>query len=647
MRKRIAVFICAISFDNQRNILLGILDGAKEMDTDVYVFTCHLNYMESASNKQGAFHIMDLPNLHTFDGAIVVKNTIQDSDTAERLMERIAKSEIPVVCIDERVPQIPCVGISDYEAQKAIVTHLIERHQMSHINYVTGHIYNREGMERYQAYRDALTEHKIPFAEEQIYYGNYDIDSGHNAVKQFMREGKLPEAIVCANDSMAIGVLEELLRAGYHCPQDVAVTGFDNDAMAKYHHPSLTTVDRNQGQIGYQAVKRLLIEPWEKKQQFIKLEASIVYRESCGCSFERTWGLAEVEAQLTSQHILLENAVDSLKNMTAELAVMEELADLYEALKKYVLTTDMQSFYLCMCDTRKIFEPDPEHIGEKEDAAYVCNEYSPQVTIPLAYHNGEFSAVEAFASGSVLPRRLCDTDAPGFYIVTPLNYRDWCFGYIVSVNSYFALYSELFYSWIMNVGIGLENVRKWKLMDAMVARLNSVWAYDALTHLYNRAGFFQYAREFVAQCAKKQERMYLLFLDMDGLKQVNDNLGHEFGDQYIAKMAEVLKECIPKNDMVMRYGGDEFVVLGRCSDSSTAAQRVGLIRASLQRINELEKQEYRMEASIGVSEYLADENMDLGRLLEEADQRMYEEKKNKKKQRVQKQADMQEAEVTA
>ena len=103
MRKRIAFLAGAISFDNQNRVVTGVLKRAAELNLDVYIFTCFVNYDESEENKIGAFRIMELPDFHTFDGVIVMKNSIQYDKASDTLIKKILNSRILAVSIDENV----------------------------------------------------------------------------------------------------------------------------------------------------------------------------------------------------------------------------------------------------------------------------------------------------------------------------------------------------------------------------------------------------------------------------------------------------------------------------------------------------------------------------------------------------------------
>ncbi len=115
--KRIAVFICAISLENQQKNVRGILRAAKAEGLVVYIFTCHLNFMARVESQEGTYNIMRLPDLSHFDGAILMKNTIQYAPAAEELEKRIRASQIPCVSIDQELEGMRNVMVDNYRAQ--------------------------------------------------------------------------------------------------------------------------------------------------------------------------------------------------------------------------------------------------------------------------------------------------------------------------------------------------------------------------------------------------------------------------------------------------------------------------------------------------------------------------------------------------
>lgn len=631
MRRQIAVLMCAISFDNQRKILEGIMACAKRHDMNVFVFTCFVDYSEISLDKQGAFRIMELPDYTLYDGVIVVKNTIQYADIADYIIGKVRESGVPSVCIDEDVEGMHCVGISDYQSMRMLMKHMMEHHNKGRICYVTGRIHNREGRERLRAYEDTLREAAVEYGKDDIFYGDYSADSGRQAAEYFIRQrGIVPEAIICANDSMAIGVCSQLKLMGYRVPEDIMVTGFDGDELAHLHMPQITTVDRNQYQLGYEAVSLLAEAEGQDTCEKRIIPTRLLVGNSCGCRECVPVNLDDLRWKYVEDSYSIQQAVDSIKNMSSDFTGVTSPEELLEALKKYVKATDMQLFYVCLCNYDEIFCWKNRNLEGRLEEADINLTYTEHMQVALAYENGEFKEYGNIHPSEIVPAACKEYDGCSQFIVTPIFYQKLCFGYCVSCNSNFPLHNELFYTWVMNIGIGLENIRKQKLLKETVDALNGMWAYDMLTHVYNRAGFYHYAEPLLKRLRQEDGEVFLMFLDIDGLKHVNDTFGHNQGDIYIRTVAEALQRNAAEGQLVMRYGGDEFVVLGRNPGDGKIRQQISDIHAYIDRKNREEGHDFHMGASIGTATYHAREVTTLNEIIELADEKMYQVKRAKR-----------------
>ena len=633
MSKQIAVLMSAISIGNQKKILEGMIDAAKETDSNLYVFTCHVKYDEKEENRQGAYQIMRLPDFRCFDGAVIVQNTIQHEQTAKEVFAALQASGIPAVSIDAdaELLEMDYIGVTSYEAQFEIVEHLITVHDCRDICYVAGPSRNTEARDRRRAYEDALKKHGIAVRDENMAEGLWEDRSGRRAAEQFLERRGCPEAIVCANDLMAAGVLEVLHERGYRVPEDVRVTGFDDEEMSALLRPPLTTVDKNQYGAGRKAVLSLLEGRSEAGYRRTIVPFRPVYRASCGCQHGDNTDVEWLKAKHVSSKLLTETVSSTLKNMVADLAGIEQPEEMIEALKTYVLHSDMETFYLCLCDREKIFGVPSEELGGEVDLHYSNVDYTDEMTIPLAYEDGEFCSYGAFPKGMVLPEKCRSRSGGNFYVVVPLHYQRHCFGYCISGNSYYPLEQGLYYLWMLNIGIGLENIRKWMLLRAAVERLNRVWAYDMLTGLYNRAGFYHAAAPMLKELCAQGAEAFLIFMDLDGLKTVNDTRGHEMGDLLIGTMARIVQESVGEKELAMRYGGDEFVIVG-AQHGRRMEGLIDQIHAKMDAWNRAEN-DFTVSASIGGTCFTANSIGELDKCIEQADERMYEEKKEKKQKK--------------
>jgi diguanylate cyclase (GGDEF)-like protein len=178
---------------------------------------------------------------------------------------------------------------------------------------------------------------------------------------------------------------------------------------------------------------------------------------------------------------------------------------------------------------------------------------------------------------------------------------------------------ELFESIGRQVGRIIERERH-------VAEVRALALTDELTGLYNRRGFMTLARHQLRIIARSKNPNVLLFADLDGLKRINDALGHEAGDEAIASFASVLRRTFRGEDIAARLGGDEFVVWMNTSSANTGAA-LARLQQNLDGLNASRPALAPLAASIGVLEIPPNTTDSLEVILVRADALMYDQKR--------------------
>jgi LacI family transcriptional regulator len=212
------------------------------------------------------------------DGLLVAEEVMAIGD-----LRALAK-KIPVVVIAGRhdETQLDVVAADNATGMKALVAHLINEHQYRGLCFVTGPKDAPDARERQRAFEGALSNGAVI---DQVIHGDFSAGSGAAAARILLDRRQLPEAVVCANDQMAIGVLREFQKAGIRVPADVALTGFDDVYPSRLVDPPLTTVRQPVRDLGIRAAQRLLVkigQPTLPARAEI-LPTSAVIRASCGC----------------------------------------------------------------------------------------------------------------------------------------------------------------------------------------------------------------------------------------------------------------------------------------------------------------------------------------------------------------------------
>jgi len=154
---------------------------------------------------------------------------------------------------------------------------------------------------------------------------------------------------------------------------------------------------------------------------------------------------------------------------------------------------------------------------------------------------------------------------------------------------------------------------------------------DDLTGLYNRRGFFALAKQQLSSARREGRHASLVYIDMDGLKRLNDTHGHEIGSRVIQEVGDILRETFRSSDLIARIGGDEFVVFETSNDQIDEGTDVQRLQDNVTRHNAQQARDYEISLSIGVASMDSDSSMTLEELLKNGDKTMYQQKRSKRR----------------
>ena len=167
---------------------------------------------------------------------------------------------------------------------RALAEHLVTGHGYRRLGFAAGPTDAPDAVERLTAFSSAVRD-RLAHTVDVVPGGDFSEASGRTAARVLLSREAVPEAVACANDQMAIGVIRELQRSGIRVPEDVAVTGFDDIFPGRVVGPALTTVSQPFRELGARAAARLIqrIEGSEVAPRADVLPTGLVIRRSCGC----------------------------------------------------------------------------------------------------------------------------------------------------------------------------------------------------------------------------------------------------------------------------------------------------------------------------------------------------------------------------
>jgi diguanylate cyclase (GGDEF)-like protein/PAS domain S-box-containing protein len=179
---------------------------------------------------------------------------------------------------------------------------------------------------------------------------------------------------------------------------------------------------------------------------------------------------------------------------------------------------------------------------------------------------------------------------------------------------------------VVAVTVVSKNISERKRMEEELRTLSLT---DELTGLFNRRGFFTLVEQQLRMASRLRKGIYLLYVDVDDMKEVNDTHGHLAGDQLLMETASIVKKSFRNSDIVARIGGDEFVVVPVEGPWEHAEMLIARLHASAEKSNSEGRVDHPLALSVGAAYFDPEHPLSVDALLAEADQAMYVDKRRK------------------
>ena len=616
MKKKVAIFANGWSEEYLKLVLTGIQARATESNIDLYTFINYSSGPESDKDNAGEKSIFTLPDLTTFDGVILLTNTMNLPAERDYFNNEIVKHHIPAVSLEYELDGIPCLCTDTYSGVYELASHIIEDHGVNHIMYISGPEDNKENQLRMQAVNDALSSIGKQLAPEDIICGAWSYYTTHTLLTDWLNtHNSLPDAFVCANDEMALGVCSALDSKGIKVPEQVLVTGCDCIDLSQKIYPMLSTVAREWDKLGYDGLDCVLRQiDGEKITGTTEYNSVPIIGESCGCKVNderiqnrRRSIISNHKAQ--KENTIYEWHLRNIDDVLAKVTSIQELKDHFGWNISYNHSFEGGNFLICLVD--EFLQND------------IHKDYTPQMEAYL--HLEEEKALPGciFQRKDLLPPLGINPQESNSFLFLPLHVQDDILGYVVFVNKLDIVYTQSLYTWTRHVSHDLERVRQNIRMEELNKKLIEVSMTDALTGLKNRTDYDSLAFPYLQKCQKEGKLGSMIFADINRMKLINDKYGHLQGDIALCTVADAIKMTMPPDWIAVRFGGDEFIMVGECKNKEEAEELKQQLAINLEKVKEERDLCFPLTASFGAVVMNPEENYSLEEYLRKADEAMY------------------------
>ena len=621
-RKTIGIILFDITGYYQQQLVHTLSKTASKHGYNLLTFSAFTIYGSDTKNAAGEYNILHLIPYEQLDALIVCHDTFNSNEAVEELWKLVTeRCQAPIISIRKKVNGCYNILVEDTDAIPAFVRHFHDVHHFDRIAFMSGPYNHPDAIFRLEKYKEAMAELGLDCPEEYIFEGNFWKDCALDASKHFMSLKKRPQAIVCANDYMALSLCKELTLQGYSVPQDIAISGFDDVRDARANVPPLTTCYVSVSDMAKKAMETIdTLLNGKEAPACTFVPTKIIIRNSCGCESSTMKDLSlsrmyevELMEQLINQNAHNTFVSISLENMTSA----EDIGD-------YLRLEDVpgiaRDFYLCLGIHGNGAYPQVKKkapgFAKRSHSIYSLRDLNPIAT-------------SSFETKKLLPPEAI-REEPMAVFFFPIHYLEYNFGYVAATSNGEEAQDTLFHSWLSLIGNTLENSRICAKNQALLEKLNMLYHEDFLTKLYNRRGFEQFSEEEFSEAKKHNIKTMTLSIDMDNLKYINDVYGHSHGDLALQTIADAMRQACSGCEICARIGGDEFAVFGYDYSEDKAKQYTENFLQYLKDFNADSSLPYCVNASFGYT--ISDPSLSISRkqYMKASDDLLYQNKRKRK-----------------
>ena len=606
MKKKIAVFASGYNSENLSVLVEGMKAGFEENTADIFLFMDYADYSQKESIRLSELAIYALPHLEDFDAAVIFASGINFHDTLDDIYEACEEAEIPTISIGMRRAGTHYIGVDNYIGMQQLSDYVIEK-GAENIKYIGGSKEQADSTVRLKALIDSMEAHGLQLTLEDIFFSNWDKNAAVEYVESLIDENNIPDAIVCANDMLAISVCSVLHERGIKVPQQVMVTGFDYTYEGRVFYPSVASVDQHFKEMG-EGISQTLTRCFEGEtlSQETIIETSFVPGESVWAENARNEEeiRREYARNITKSSEKADTREGRLHLMSEAIINARTYSNISASMQSLFYASpgiEGPSFYLML-------DPRMSVTDETSISKVKKHRFGKSLDVIVAKENERIITDPTIETRDLIPGYTGEGRNRLFFFM-PIYMEVFNCGYLVMCDRISDIAEKVCRMFQTRIIRSLLPFRWNVKLNAANSKLTEIMQTDELTCVRNKIAFDDYKKNLVEKYDLGERLdIAIAFFDVKNLRRINDLMGPEAGDMYIKNACKMICDTF-KHSPVFRTSGDDFVAIVSNADYPVRDELMSKLAGELKEIEE-GNLPMTKRISIGLGQAVYDERLD-------------------------------------
>ena len=335
-----ALCISKIHEEEKGKMLIALNSALVSEGYRLFVYNTCTDLYWNTPAESGEKRIFELLDYSIVDAVIIHYESIKDEKLKQKIIHTARNFGKKVIVFDGECEG--CINISfDYaDGFAQVIDHVINHHGRERLHMLSGIKGNEFSMAREEVFRKMLEKNGLPFDEDSISYGEFWRDPAKAAVEKLLERDELPDAIICANDAMAITACSVLTNNNIMIPEEVIVTGFDGLEEIFFFTPTITSCRYSYTNLAAKIAELLVCTDKDIYNGIHRVNEEIILNESCGCNIHSRINAADYVANLGGRLYRFQSDDCAFYEHIANIQCLDDITDFYKFTKQSFTAID-------------------------------------------------------------------------------------------------------------------------------------------------------------------------------------------------------------------------------------------------------------------------------------------------------------------